>query len=58
MKKLAKITRAELGLGGYQGNEFGLSLDFENKKDGWGCEDFIGEWDPETIKWDTPLQME
>jgi len=48
-KQLMKITRAEFGLGGYQGNQFGLRVDFQT--DGCGVGAWItGGWDYQSIK--------
>lgn len=47
-KKLAKITRAELGIGGYQDCQLGLFLTFEGK--GWGIGTNEAYWDCNLIK--------
>ena len=50
-KRLAKITSAYVGLGGYQGVQFGFYLNFGG--DGWGCGSPGGAcWDPASMKRD------
>lgn len=47
-----KIRSVSFGLGGYQGCQFGLFLDFE-QKGGSGVSDFVtGGWDYQSIKVD------
>jgi len=41
-KELGKITRFEIGIGGYNGAMFGLSVTLEWK--GGGVQDFDGTW--------------
>jgi hypothetical protein len=41
-KQLGKITHFDIGLGGYDGAMFGISVTFEGK--GWGVADFDGTW--------------
>jgi hypothetical protein len=51
-KELMKIRSVSFGLGGYQGCQFGLFLDFE-QKGGSGVSDFVtGGWDYQSIKVD------
>lgn len=42
-KELGKITRFDIGIGGYDDAMFGLSVTFMGK-DGWGVSDFTGTW--------------
>ena len=44
-KELGKISRFEIGLGGYEGAMFGMSVTMEGK--GWGIQDFDGTWSHE-----------
>ena len=51
-KELGKIKRFDIGLGGYDGAMFGLTVDLGS--DGWGVSDFIGTWSrkpDEYCKW-------
>ena len=41
-KEFGKITRVYVGMGGYQGVQFGIWFLFEGK--GWGCGDGRGFW--------------
>ena len=40
--RLAKISKAKFGFGGYQDAMIGLSVSFSG--DGWGTSDFKGAW--------------
>lgn len=47
-KKLGKIKGVRFGLGGYQHAMIGLTV--ELGANGWGVNDFKGNWDAEQIK--------
>lgn len=48
-KRMGKLNKVRFGLGGYQGRQFGLTVDITG--DGWGVGDFVGWWDS-SMKWD------
>ena len=51
-KELGKITHFDIGLGGYDGAMFGMSVTFTGA--GWGVADFDGTWahkPTESHKW-------
>ena len=47
-KKLGKIESVRFGHGGYQDAMLGLSVTLS--ANGWGVNDFVGNWDAELIK--------
>lgn len=47
--RLGKIRSIELGYGGYQDAQFGITIDFEG--DGWGVGTFVGHWSFEPDKY-------
>lgn len=49
-KELGKITRFEIGIGGYDDAMYGLSVTLMGK-DGWGVQDFDGTWMREPDKY-------
>lgn len=57
-KEIGKITRAELGMGGYQDAMMGVTFQLEGR--GWGTTDFAGTWAEwrEGCKWTTADQMD
>lgn len=58
-KELGKIERFEIGLGGYDGAMFGMSVTLSGK--GWGVQDFDGTWShkpDEHHKWTEQDQIE
>lgn len=47
-EKLGKIERISFGHGGYQESMLGLSVTLSGE--GWGVDDFRGNWDAELVK--------
>lgn len=45
-KRIGKIKRIYVGLGGYQDAMLGLSVELGSDVDGWGVGDFKGFWGP------------
>ena len=57
-KELGKITHFDVGLGGYDGAMFGMSVTLGGK--GWGVQDFDGTWSrqpDEHCKWTVEDQL-
>ena len=57
-KELGKIQRFDIGLGGYDGAMFGMSVGLGGS--GWGVGDFIGTWSQrpdERCKWTEEEQI-